>query len=178
MLTIKSFGETRETRVKVYEDDILYWNETKRDQFKGNQFLVQYDNGGTLNDANGTITEHTSESLEHILTEDKHGELPTYEPLYYSRKEPSSWYGITSQVSHFDSSQTIKFNISVSDTPEDQSISIPELPLYSVKSMKMASANGCSRHHGHFEETGNTCYIYSILSHICVQVDEDQGGKW
>ncbi|CAI2371541.1 unnamed protein product [Moneuplotes crassus] len=178
ILVIKSFGETRETRLEVYEDDIEHWNLTKRDEFLNNQFLIQYEDNSSLVDSEGNLTQITEESVEHQLMEDKHGPLPEYLPLYYSKKESSSWFGIKNAFSKFNSSEMLKFNITVEESPENQSISVPELPLYKITKIKMAVASGCHRTHGHYEETGKTCYIYSILTHACVQIDKDAGGKW
>eukprot|EP00344_Euplotes_crassus_P001144 CAMPEP_0197008310 /NCGR_PEP_ID=MMETSP1380-20130617/44739_1 /TAXON_ID=5936 /ORGANISM="Euplotes crassus, Strain CT5" /LENGTH=335 /DNA_ID=CAMNT_0042428851 /DNA_START=219 /DNA_END=1226 /DNA_ORIENTATION=+ len=130
-----------------------------------------------VNDDEG-ITQVTSESVEHQLMEDKYGELPKYDPLYYSRKEKASWFGVEGPFTEFNDTKKMKFSISVKDEPTNQTITIPELPLYHIKKLKMSTATGCNRHHGHFESTGNTCYIYSILSHACVQIDKDAGGKW
>ena len=178
ILVIKSFGETRETRLKLYEEDILKWNTTKRAEFKNTNFLVQFINNGTSVDANDTLTENTSESVEFQLAEDKYGELPSYDPLYYSRREKASWFGVTDLISSFNVLETLEFNISIPSSPDNQVVTIPKLDLYKVNAVKMANEGGCLRNRGHFEYTGNTCYIYSILSHICVQLDKDDSGKW
>ena len=176
---MKSFGTTRETRLKIYEEDITIWNTTKRGEFNNNEFIIQsVQPNGDSTSANGPLDLKTDESLEHQLAEDKYGELPHYDPLYYSLREDASYFGIESTFSTFNSNEQLEFKIKIGGTPATEVVSIPKLPVYSVKEMKMAGSGGCQRHHGHYETSGSTCYIYSILSHIWVQIDKDQGGNW
>mmetsp|Transcript_23306 Transcript_23306/g.20681 ORF Transcript_23306/g.20681 Transcript_23306/m.20681 type:complete len:220 (+) Transcript_23306:1-660(+) len=179
VLFFKSFAITRETRLEIYNEDISIWNTTKRTEFKDNGFWVQFVNStGDLISATEKLNQTENESLEHQLIEDTYGELPSYEPFYYSTRENAAFFGVESTFSSFDANEKLEFKIKVDETPTAQVVSIPKLSLYSVKSMKMAGSNGCARHKGHYETSGNTCYVYSILSHVCIQLDKDEGGNW
>ena len=44
--------------------------------------------------------------------------------------------------------------------------------------MNVASSTAWIKLNGHYESTGGTCFMYSIISNVCLQVDKDDGGNW
>lgn len=174
---IYSFDETREDRLKIYSTDIKTWETTKRGEFSNLTIKIQQINddgsNGAISDALGM---KGSENAEHILKDEKYGDVPTYEPLYYHLKSAAASYGIIQQQ-EFNRAQKVSYSLTIGeDSPQE--VRLPKLPLYSIESFKVGHPNGCERLHGHYSESGKTCNRYYYLKHICVQVDKDDGGNW
>ena len=178
VMLIHSFGETRETRVQVYTEDIQEWNDTKRDEFANNDIKIQpvYSNE-TVGDLSSSLQAQTQETYEHQIFEDKYGDLPSYEPYYYKLHDQASSFGIQT-IDSFNAYDTIKFNIVIQDGSSQQTVSLPSFALYDIQKYHMANIGGCNRLRGHFEESGRLCYVYHIVKSMCVQIDKDDGGNW
>lgn len=143
VMILKSFGETRETRLEIYQEDIDEWATIKRPEFLGNKFWIQnIREDDTLVTSTNYLPSKTEDSVEHQIAEDKYGDIPEYDPLYYSSRNEASSFGVDSNILTFNSTQKLKFNILVGEGASQQSVTVPELPLYSIKTSKMSNGHG------------------------------------
>mmetsp|Transcript_15944 Transcript_15944/g.18498 ORF Transcript_15944/g.18498 Transcript_15944/m.18498 type:complete len:155 (-) Transcript_15944:621-1085(-) len=154
-MLIYSFNETRETRLKVYTEDIMAWNNTKREQFANNIFRLSLITNNAPSITSPELGMKEDESVEHQLDAKQYGDLPSYTPLYYSLTDKAESFGI-GKISTFKSADALKFNLMVGESTNQQIVSVPALPLYYVKSFKSTALEGCTRLSGHYESSGKT----------------------
>jgi hypothetical protein len=115
------------------------WKNTKRPEFLNNKFWIQNvkeDNTTTTSDS--TLNMRTDESVEHQLDEDRYGELPHYDPLYYSLRDDASKFGV-SKINFFRFTDTLKFNVLVGEGKTQQTVSLPPFQLYEVRQQRTNS---------------------------------------
>lgn len=147
----------------MYTEDIMAWNNTKREQFANNIFKLSCKTRALCtvitNNAPSTPSSELGmkedESVEHQLDAKQYGDLPSYTPLYYSLTDKAESFGI-GKISAFKSADALKFNLMVGESTNQQIVSVPALPLYYIKSFKSAALEGCTRLSGHYESSGQT----------------------
>lgn len=138
----QSFSQTRETRIEVYKKDILAWNNTKRTEFSNVSIKLQYVNSdGSLGDISTELPSLTEESYEHQLDDETYGDLPSYEPYYYNLMSNASDFGIPT-LETFSSFAKLTFNMLIDDGTGEQTVKLPPLDLYSIKTTHMTMASG------------------------------------
>jgi hypothetical protein len=124
----------------VYQEDIEMWQTTKRNEFSNNKFFIQLEHqNGTISTSTQYLEGKTDESVEHKIDEDKYGDIPHYDPLYYSLRKSAQNFGLGT-LETFVYSQEIHFSVLFDDNGDQQTISVPDVPLYQVDEIRTQKA--------------------------------------
>ena len=118
------------------------------------------------------LLNHSKELHGSDLASDRYGGLPEYIPLFYSLDDTAANFGIDT-IESYDSEETVNFTLSIekiNSTGQNAIINIDFVPLYHVRKLPMQNAAGCHRHGGEFESHQHRCFIYSVISKLCLKV--------
>ena len=113
-------------------------------------YEVKYEYGDPLYSEN--FDRHAEESEDRILKTDKHGDLPHYKPLFYSKYGNATELGVSPRAS-FNMTETMNFTIQIKEKSSTHEVSADSLPLYKTKYVALKNAQQCSRLHGYYDQS-------------------------
>ena len=123
------YDETREKKVKEYEEGVETWNEAVRPQFIELDIKV-YETADRIM-TNETLfsnvlkpVDREVSTITEKLDHDGYGELPDYEPLYFISWDPSSVFNLETEHS-LNMTKTISLNLLVNHNDTEWTIPIP-----------------------------------------------------
>ena len=98
----------------------------------------------------GLLNKEDEEHTTDDFTNDKYGYSPEYEPLFYTRVDDASNFGVPG-YREYDKNEVFTFQMRIKDGHGTQFVNVTDVPIYSIKALTSKTQALCTQMHGEFD---------------------------